>query len=144
MTNPTHDVDRWSWRQAWLRAVVGFARLRDQRQHWLAQTADRSPRWTFVELMCEYFDDLDLGVGYGERVAGGFVTEAEARLLERWHTRLGDYVPPNEDDHALAAILKDPDWIALCREAGRRCQALLSVLSDPSEREIVRLAHGGC
>lgn len=130
------DEERRTWRANWLKALGYFASLRDQRQHWLRKGGEWNPHWTFVEIMCEYFDDLDLTHGYGQKVELGFVTETEAALVHEWHARVEAYEPPNADQYDHQAVLSDPRWVEVCGEAKRVCRSLLSVLSDASEREI--------
>ena len=58
------------WRSNWLSAIRYVASIKDQNQHWI-DPEQINPHWSFVELMCEYFDDLNLNEGYDNYVAKG-------------------------------------------------------------------------
>ncbi len=125
-----------TWRKNWLLSILYVASIKDQSQHWI-NPEQNNPYWSFVELMCTYFDDLSLNDGYESFVNQGFVTPEEVALVSDWHGKLDGYDPPNNDEYNHFAILNDPEWISICREARHVCKKLLSVLSNPDERELL-------
>lgn len=125
-----------NWRRHWLNCLAYFASLRDQRQHWL-DPDQKNPHWSYVEIMCEYFDDCSLSDGYQQFVDGGMISEVEWSLVRPWHTRLAVYQHPTGNDYDNDAVLKDPEWIGICRDAARLRKALLAVVSDPAERGLL-------
>ena len=124
------------WRKNWLSSIQYIASIKDQNQYWI-DPEQSNPHWSFVEIMCEYFDDLNLDKGLENYVEKGFVSENEYKLVIKLHNQLDKYEPPNKDEYDHIAILKDPTWISICNEAKRTCKKLLSVLSDQEERKLM-------
>ncbi len=130
------DELRKIWRLNWLSAIQYIASIKDQNQHW-TNFEQNNPHWSFVEIMCEYFDDLDLNEGYDNYLEKGFVTKKEVAIVANLHNQLDIYEPPNKDEYDHEAILKDPTWISICKEAKRTCKKLMSVLSNPEELSLM-------
>lgn len=123
---------RENWRRSWFGCLKHFADLQSQKEHWL-DPDDKNPHWSFVEIICEYFDDCSLSSGYEDFVASGVVSEAERDLIQPWHDLLESYKHPTGDDYDYEAVLNDPAWNQLCLGADHIRRELLAIVG-PHER----------
>lgn len=65
------------------------------------------------------------------------VTPDEASAVAFLHQLLDRHEAPEGKDHDNERILADPAWHKIVEEAGRAKTALLALLSDPDERDIL-------
>ena len=125
------------WRLRWLRCINQLTDGDLQERSWL-DPENQHPMWSFVEFMCEYFDDLLVGIPYERHVADGWVRPGEARVLAQWHESLSAYRPPAENGWDCLAILNDPNWKAIL-DLGLRARQPLAALLEEEERNALLL-----
>ena len=132
----TDEEVRHNWRKFWLSSIAEFADFETQKRKWL-DAENTNPHWSFVEYMCNYFDDLGLQVvGYEGRINEGFVTKEEVAAVENFDRIADSYASPTNDyDHK--AILSDPKWHEVVQAAQEAQQRLLALISDTTERKYV-------
>jgi hypothetical protein len=124
------------WRLNWLSAIQEFCDLHGQLAAWLNPNA-HNRHFTFVELYECYLDDLVLSAdqqGYPVRIAEGLLTEVEAAAVAKFHEVAASYNAPAGDDFDHVAILDDPAWLNVVREAQLARDCLASLILDPAER----------
>ncbi len=126
---------RGMWRQEWLGRIAALADGGRQRQTWLDPT-NTNPHWSYVELMCGYFDDTLRGDTYDWALTEGLVTAQEVRIVSRLHQLLRCHKVPDDLDHAQ--ILADPAWTEIVAEAEKVRRGLLAWLTDPDERSALQ------
>ncbi|WP_459211402.1 hypothetical protein [Aquimarina rhabdastrellae] len=105
-------MDKEIWRRRWLFMIKDLTDLEYQKQTWLYPN-NTKPYYSFVEFMCSYFDDLDIGDGYEKVLALNFVSIPEYESIEKWHKLLSVYNAPNDDDYDNKAILQDKKWLEI-------------------------------
>ena len=96
-------------RLLWLDSLDEVANLELQRVSWLNST-NTNPHWSYIELVECYFEQFDLGKGYGYAVESGIVSPAEAATAAAFHALFSAYKPPYGDAYNNAGILADPKW----------------------------------
>jgi hypothetical protein len=106
MTNNDKD----NWRERWLGCINELTSLDLQKKSWLDRT-HTNPHWSFVEFMCNYFDDLAIDDNYKYALDNGWVTRQKYEIIKDWHEALDKYNSPNEDDYDNEAILNDTKWL---------------------------------
>lgn len=129
---------RACWRQRWLSAIQAFADNQTQQSRWLDPN-ETNPHYSFVECMCCYFDDARMSEpdALKQRVEKGDINPRESAVASQFHALAEAYKSPNGDDWDAATILADPAWHAVCAAARATQEALLEVLSDPDERQLL-------
>lgn len=132
---------RARWRSDWLDAIAEFADYDLQRRSWPGGDRYNSPSWSYVEWTCRYFNDLALDSGYRVFIDDGFVSRAEADAALAFHTALDAYEPPKKDSYDFEAILSDPAWERLVSLADAARQLLLTLITDPVERDMLTRHH---
>ena len=125
---------RSQWRLRWLAAIREVSDIAVQQRTWLNEAND-NPHFTFVELGCSYFDDLDLSDGYGAAIASGLVSDGEARVVAGFHALFDAYSPPENDDYGDEAILGDPGWLAVVHAAEDARRRLATTVRASGELE---------
>lgn len=125
---------RHLWRLRWLSSLEAFADSAVQASRW-TDPQEGNPHFSFVECMCCYFDDADLGDegAYARHIARGYVSDGEAEAVIEFHQFADAYRPPNGDDYDVDAILADPNWGVIVDAAQRAQARLLALLTDPAE-----------
>ena len=106
-------IRRKNWRRNWLDAIAYFKDVKTQQRRWLDPT-QINPHWSFVEIMCGYFDDCSLDLGYQFWIDKNHLTVQEAAAVYCFHSLASAYKAPNGDDYDHKAILADPKWHAVC------------------------------
>jgi len=126
MTRPDTEA-RAGWRENWLSSIQEFADEQAQRESWL-NPQNANPHYSFVELMCTYFDGLGFSdEGYSRFEAEGLVSADEWAAVAQFHEVADAYVSPTNDyDHA--SILGDPKWGLVVQSARTAQTNLLSLL----------------
>jgi hypothetical protein len=125
---------RQRWRLNWLGCLNEFADIDLQRRMWL-HPDNRNPHWSYVEIMCSYFDDVMYQRTYAEVVAEGLVSAEEATTVASLHDLLDRHEAPGGDDWNSAKVLADPAWQAITAEAKATNSRLGKLLTDPAERQ---------
>lgn len=113
-----------------------------QRATWL-NPQNCNPHYTFVEFAECYFDDLaitDAEGGYRARIADGLLTADEAEAVEAFHGLFDRYKSPDGDDYNHEAILNDPAWHDVVAAAQSAKCALLAIIGDLDERQLLTTA----
>ena len=128
---------RKNWRRNWLDAITYFADIETQRKRWL-DPAETNPHWTFVEIMCGYFDDCSLDLGYQHWIDKGHLTEEEAEAVEHFHAIANTYEAPNGDNYDNQAVLNDPKWYWVCEAARDAADCLHDLLTHPHEKSWIK------
>ena len=105
---PTSDVLR-DIRFGSLREI---ADLELQRKTWLDPT-NTNPHWSYVEFVCSYPDDDQLTDGQDN----GWLSPTEARVLSEFRKILVAHQSPTGDHVDNAAVLNDPAWHEVVRQA---------------------------
>ncbi|THD67300.1 hypothetical protein [Phenylobacterium sp.] len=130
---------RKHWRPNWLGSIQEFADIDTQRAKWL-DPKNTNPNWSFVEIMCCYFDDIGLdetALGYSGWIEHGLITATEAAAVAEFHAIAKAYKSPRGDDYDNAAILSDPKWLRVV-EAAKGAQARLAeLITDADERRLL-------
>lgn len=128
---------RKNWRPRWLGSIQEFADIDTQRAKWL-DPSNTNPHWSFVEIMCCYFDDIGLtDLGYSGWIEHGLISSAEAAAVADFHAIANAYNSPRGDDYDSAAILGDPRWLHVV-EAAKEAQARLAeLIADADERRLL-------
>lgn len=121
-------------RLRWLSCLNEFADVELQRRMWL-DPANTNPHWSYVEIMCSYFDDMLMGRSYDALVAQGLVGTEEAAIVRPLHDLLDLHDAPGGDDWDAKRILADPAWLAICNLAKVTNLRLAGLLTEPAERE---------
>ena len=105
-------MDKETWRRNWLFMIKDLTDLEYQKQTWLDPN-NTNPYYSFVEFMCSYFDDLEVGDEYEKVLAFDFVSIPEYESIAKWHKLLSVYSTPNNEDNDTKAILQDKKWIEI-------------------------------
>ena len=92
---------------------------------------------SFVELYCQYFDDLALGDGLDRAVQQRLISPEEATAITSFHALARQYKAPNGDDYDHVAILEDANWRKVITAAQQARLNLLPLLQELSERQIL-------
>lgn len=132
---------RMRWGRDWLCAVAEFADYDLQRKSWSGGEQYDGPYWSYVEWTCCYFNDLGLDSGYRVVIEEGLVSREEAEAAQTFHVAFDAYEPPNEDSHDFEAILSDPSWQRVVSLADGARLLLLTLITDPVERDILTRNH---
>jgi len=139
MTDLTDYAEmRKHWRPRWLASIQEFADYPTQRAKWL-DPENTNPHWSFIEIMCCYFDDCGLTEhdgGYAEAFRVGLVSQAEAEAVADFHALADAYNAPRNDDYDDAAVLADPDWLTVV-DAAQVAQGRLASLVAADERNLL-------
>jgi len=137
MTDLTDYAElRKHWRPRWLSSIQEFADYDKQRARWLDAT-NTNPHWSFIEIMCSYFDDCVLRGGYADAIRHGLVSPAEAEAVTDFHSLAGAYNSPRNDDDDNAAVLADPEWLRVVESARVAQSKLARLVTDESERKLL-------
>lgn len=127
-----------NWRTHWLQLIAYMSNIELQRECWLNPQTHPSPYWSFVELMCMYFDDLGLEAGYGDATRSGLVTEQEVAAAVDLHSKLSSYKAPGGNDYDHQAVLLDPDWTEITRAAFEAREALRRLPLPEADLQAIR------
>jgi len=111
-------------RLLWLASIDEVASLELQRVSWLNFT-NTNPHWSYIELVECYFEQFELGKGYGFAVENGIVSASEAAAAATFHTMFVAYEPPQGDNYNHEAILADPKWHAVSSAAAEALENIL-------------------
>ena len=146
----------------WLSSVQEFADLETQERRWL-DIAEPSPHFCFVEYVASYFDGLGLSEHKGNSIEAfladvsdpgpytfssalkrGDICIQEVEATAKFHRLIVSYEVPENDTGYTSdeEILSDPKWIKVVNAAQSAQGNLLSIISDPKERQI--LINGDC
>jgi hypothetical protein len=126
---------RRNWRTNWLSSIQEFADEQTQRGLWL-DPENSNPHHSYGEYVCCYFDDLGLSEGgYGWALEQGIVSADEVAAVTDFHAIAGNYKPADVYNHE--AILADPGWAGVVAAAKRAQSALLGLIKDPRERQLL-------
>jgi len=120
------------WRERWLASLTEISALEYQRRTW-GQTSN--PHDGYVEYAECYFTDLLRGGSYETPIAEGFLSFEEAFVVAEFHLKFDQYKPV--DPYAFGQIIADPAWIEVTEAARRARQALLKLVTDSEERNIL-------
>lgn len=122
------------WREQWLSMIHEFSDRDRQRRIWLNQ-GDGSEMGSFTELYCCYFDDLGFWRGGEALVEEGYLSAEELAVVLPLHVSAKKYQigSPLSDD----AIIDDPKWANVVDCAKRVRGALLTIVKDPVEADIL-------
>lgn len=104
-----------------------------QQRHWFVCDDPQGIAWQYPELLCCYFDDLNLIKGYEQWVSQGYLSQAEVDAVSKFHQEFDRYSPPEGDEYDHEAISRDPAWLDLCATAREAWEALRLLLNDPEE-----------
>jgi hypothetical protein len=113
-------------RANWIECLHEFAAPSVQR--WWIDGAPTGHMFSFVELMCGYFDDLNLSAGLEAAVRSGWMTAAEAQASREFHQLATCYREPPGEPHS---VLADPAWDDVVEAARRAWFAIREVTQDP-------------
>lgn len=141
-TKPKFDQEmsdstrRKNWRRDWLDAIAYFEDIETQKQRWL-DPKEENPHWTYVEVMCGYFDDASLDRGYEYWLERNYLSKEEHEAAADFHELVKGYEPPNRDEYDHAAILADPKWHELCEAAHHTAIKLHALVEDRTEKAAI-------
>jgi hypothetical protein len=107
----------------------------------VARPTNRNPHWSYVEIMCSYFDDLIGERTYDDLVTQSLISAEEATVVSPLHALLNGHESPDGDDSNGARVLADPAWQAIAAEAKATKERLAEHLVDPAEKHAL-LAPG--
>lgn len=127
------------WRGKWLVALHQFADYDLHRKMWLDPTKT-NPHWSYVEFMSKYFSNILLQDDYGWAFREKMITLEEADAVQSLHELLLVHQSPGGDDWNNQAILEDPAWRAITREAATVQAKLATLLTHPEERRLLPCA----
>jgi hypothetical protein len=116
----------------WFASVQEISDLSLQRRTWL-DPKNLNPHWSYVEFVCSYPDDSQLGGAHSE----GWLTKSEFDILIELRRMLGAHSAPGGDDYDHAAILNDPAWRQVVEAAEQARQQLLSAITNHDERQML-------
>jgi hypothetical protein len=123
---------RRAWRRNWLSSIRELSAGDWQRRLW---GKSDNPHHSFDEYLSMYFDEVVLD-GYGARIAEGLISREEADAVADFHIAFDRYQAPigpvKHDD-----ILADPAWIEVVALANHARAALLTLIDDPDERQLL-------
>lgn len=125
---------RQSWRLLWLSCINEFADADLQRKAWLKRES-RNPHWSYVEIMCCYFNDSLFSEDYDWAMQNGLVSKAEAEVVAELHRQLSNHEPPGGNQYDPEAILNNDDWKAITSLARTAQQSLAKLLTSDKEQE---------
>jgi len=129
------SIDKNLWRARWLGCINELTSLDLQKKSWLDKTHS-NPHWSFVEFMCNYFDDLAIDENYKYQLDKGWVTKKEYEIIEGWHIALDKYNSLKNDDYDNEAILNDPKWIEVL-QFGRAIRYELTITLNETEKQLL-------
>ncbi|WP_261637977.1 hypothetical protein [Leptospira sp. 85282-16] len=104
---------------------------------WLDIT-NTNPHWSFVEIMCCYFDDLGLrnnDLCLDELLLDNYITIEELNAVKKLHQKASLYLPPNGDESNHLDILKDPKWLEIIKLANDTKSYLKKIIKNNDELE---------
>jgi hypothetical protein len=117
---------RQGLRETWIGLLYEFAS--PTKQSWWNGGGPPKVCVSYAELMCGYFDDLDLSDGLEAAVRDGWMSAAEAQATMEFHRRVAAYQEPSSDH---PAILADPAWADVVDAARRAWFGLRAMHEDP-------------
>lgn len=124
---------RRNLRQTWIQLLYEFAS--PTMQSWWRGGGPPDVCVSYTELMCGYFDDLDLADGLEAAVRAGWMSSAEAAATLELHRRAEAYREPSRDPEA---ILADPRWADVVAAAQRAWSGLHARSEDPETQAVMR------
>ncbi|HSC53163.1 MAG TPA: hypothetical protein VLC98_06085 [Phnomibacter sp.] len=127
--------DKNLWRERWLGCINELTSLDLQKKSWLDKT-HTNRHWSFVELICSYFDDLGINDNYKNPLDKGWVTGHEFEIIKDWHEALDKYDSPKNDDYDHAAILNDHKWLDIL-QSGLTMKSKLALTLNETEKKIL-------
>ncbi|TGM74392.1 hypothetical protein EHR01_10550 [Leptospira mtsangambouensis] len=125
------------WRERWLAMISYFACYKIQKKMWL-DVKNTNPHWSFVELMCCYFDDLGLredDICLNELLLENYITRKELDAVKKLHQEAALYFPPNSDEYNHQNILNDPKWTEIINLANDTKSNLKNLIKNNLELE---------
>ena len=127
--------DKNLWRERWLGCINELTSLELQRKSWLNRT-NTNPHWSFVEFMCNYFNDLAIDENYKYQLDNNCITSQEFEIIKDWHAALDKYNSPKNDDYDHQAILNDSKWLEILK-SGVTMKKKLAVRLNEKETKIL-------
>jgi hypothetical protein len=128
-------MQRELWRNRWLDCINELTSFELQKESWLDKS-NSNPHWSFVEVMCCYFDDLGIDNNYEYQLKKNWISENEFEIIKTWHNLLDNYTSPKKDDYDVEAILMDEEWLLILKE-GQKAKSELSKLLNEEEIKIL-------
>jgi len=125
-------MQRKLWRNRWLSCINELTSFELQKKSWIDEI-NSNPHWSFVEFMCNYFDDLGIDNNYEYQLKKEWVSEKELETIIKWHELLDKYNSPKNDDSNHLSIIEDKTWKLIIQEGKK---AVSELLKDLSENEI--------
>ena len=119
-------------RHWWFSHLRDLSDLEMQRRTWLDVT-NTNPHWSYVEFVESYPRADQLADAFKR----GWLNVDELAILSELGRLLESHAAPGGDDFDNQAVLDDPAWQAVVEAAKRATQRLLSMSTDPREREIL-------
>ena len=128
-------MSKKDWRERWLDSIYELTSLNLQKEKWL-NLENTNPHWSFIEFLECYFSDLFLDDNYQDALETKYVSIEEFEILKNWHTKLANYISPNNDDYNHSEILADKNWIEIV-EIGNDAKHKLIKIVNPEEENIL-------
>jgi hypothetical protein len=120
-------------RLRWFENLFELSHYEFQKKVWLEAGIENYVS-DYNEVVCTYFDDLDLGSGLRKFVEEGFITESEAQIFFEFHSLFEKYVDEKvKGEFSDAQILQDKEWINLTNLANENWKKLKKVLIEKAE-----------
>ena len=127
--------DKNLWRERWLVCINELTSLDLQKKSWLDKK-HTNPHWSFIEFMCNYFDDLGIDDHYRYPIEKGWLTNQEFEIIKDWHEVLDKYDSPNNNDYDHSTILNDLKWLDILQIGLKMKSKLASTLNDTEQKTL--------
>src|SRR5262249_37673779 len=93
--------------------------------------------WSYVEIVCSYFDDVLADENYDRLVARGLVSVQETAIVKPLHELLERHEAPGGDEWNAQRILADPAWLAITDKAKATNLQLAALLNERAEKDVL-------
>ncbi|WP_177764492.1 hypothetical protein [Flavobacterium sp. I3-2] len=128
---------RMNIRLRWLESLFELAHHEFQKKVWIEASIENYVS-DFTEVVCTYFDDLNLKSGLEKFAKEGFITEMEVKIFLKFHKQFEEYVDKSEKKTLSDyKVLRDIEWVNLTKLAKENWIELKGVLTDKTEIDYV-------
>lgn len=125
---------KFTIRKRWLYTLFEISDIEFQKRLWIDSEFPNIIS-SHTELICCYFDDLNLTDGYYLWIKEGIITQKEAVIITTLHNLLENYTRPEKENLTDNKILLDPEWHIITKEAKKVWNELKKVISILTEIE---------
>ncbi|MES2652717.1 MAG: hypothetical protein V4663_13325 [Bacteroidota bacterium] len=130
------DKQKVALRKRWIETLFQFSHIEYQKQSWAGQYENHVNDYT--EMVCSYFDDLNLDDGYLKFMEDGLTSDVEVNIWSSFHSNLNAYTSKIENmKPSDQEIIKDSQWIELTNLAKLSWDEFKKNLRSDAEKQMV-------